>query len=97
MRCSRCGKEMVSTTGGNYYCHSCSMAINDLVDRASNCDMPMPQGFDEQKGWICPVCGRGLAPWVDYCPCHEVETYAMSTEAVYKELKGLFELNDKKS
>ena len=19
--------------------------------------------------WICPVCGRGMAPWVDYCPC----------------------------
>ena len=69
MQCLRCGKEMVNTTGGNYHCPSCNMAVNDLVYRPSNCDMPMPQGFGEQKGWICPVCGRGLAPWVDYCPC----------------------------
>lgn len=69
MQCIRCGKEMANTTGGNYHCPSCNMAVNDLVYRPSNCDIPMPQGFGEQKGWICPVCGRGLAPWVDYCPC----------------------------
>ena len=69
MQCIRCGKEMVNTTGGNYHCPSCNMAINDLLYRPSNCEIPMPQGFGEQKGWICPVCGRGLAPWVDYCPC----------------------------
>jgi hypothetical protein len=41
------------------------------VHRPSNCDIPMPQGFGEQKGWICPVCGRGVAPWVDSCPCQK--------------------------
>ena len=25
-----------------------------------------------QRGWICPVCGSGLAPWVDKCPCMNV-------------------------
>lgn len=20
-------------------------------------------------GWVCPVCGRGLSPWISYCPC----------------------------
>lgn len=20
-------------------------------------------------GWICPVCGRGCAPWLSTCPC----------------------------
>jgi hypothetical protein len=20
-------------------------------------------------GWVCPVCGRGMAPWADSCPC----------------------------
>lgn len=21
-------------------------------------------------GWICPKCGRALAPWVSECPCY---------------------------
>lgn len=68
MRCIVCGTNMNSTTGGNYHCPTCGHTINDLVFRPSNCDMPMPQGFGEQ-GWICPVCGRGLAPWISCCPC----------------------------
>lgn len=81
MQCIRCGKEMVNTTGGNYHCPSCDMAVNDLVYRPSNCDMPVPQGFGEQKGWICPVCGRGLAPWTSFCPCQSdfKITYGTST------------------
>lgn len=23
------------------------------------------------EGWICPKCGRGLAPWVSECPCYK--------------------------
>ena len=23
-----------------------------------------------EVGWICPVCGRGLAPSTPYCPCN---------------------------
>ena len=71
MRCIVCGKEMETTTSGNYYCQSCGHAFNDLVYRSSNYDMPLPQGFGKQEGWICPVCGRGVAPWVDYCPCRQ--------------------------
>lgn len=73
MNCMRCGSDMIATTGGNYYCGKCSLSINDLVYRPSNCDMPTPQGFGEGKGWICPVCGRGLAPWVSCCPCANEE------------------------
>ena len=68
MQCIRCGKEIEITTGGNYHCPSCGFAVNDLVYRPSEWK-PFPHGFGEQKGWICPVCGRGVAPWVDYCPC----------------------------
>lgn len=27
----------------------------------------LPRG---EVGWICPVCGRGLAPSTSYCPCN---------------------------
>ena len=66
MKCIRCGAEMNSTTGGNYTCPKCGMEVNDLLYRPQNCDMP---GFGKQKGWICPVCGRGVAPWASSCPC----------------------------
>ena len=85
MRCIVCGKEMTNTLGGNYHCENCGHAVNDLVNRPSNCDIPMPQGFGEQKGWICPVCGRGVAPWVDYCPCRQdasVINVTTTTESV---------------
>ena len=38
--------------------------------------MPGPAGIPHiapsrgEVGWICPVCGRGLAPSTSYCPCH---------------------------
>ena len=28
---------------------------------------PTPRG---EVGWICPVCGRGLAPSMSWCPCY---------------------------
>lgn len=26
------------------------------------------------EGWICPKCGRALAPWMPECPCNDVKT-----------------------
>jgi hypothetical protein len=48
-----------------------NMADDKPIGGLSNCDMPLPQGFGKQEGWICPVCGRGVAPWVDVCPCRQ--------------------------
>ena len=36
MKCILCGKEMTPTTGGNYYCVSCDIRLNDLVYRKTN-------------------------------------------------------------
>lgn len=80
MKCVRCGKIFASHTDGPEICWDCYLKDFDnyLKDnftedlstgRPSNCDIPMPQSFGKQKGWICPVCGRGVAPWVDCCPC----------------------------
>ena len=81
MNCTICGKQMNYTGFGNYRCQECGHALSDLVDRPSNCDIPMPQGLGKQEGWICPVCGRGVAPWMDYCPCQSdwKITYGTST------------------
>lgn len=26
--------------------------------------------YDIKYGWVCPVCGRGVAPDQPVCPCH---------------------------
>ena len=77
---------MKNTSGGNYHCDNCGYGVNDLVYRPSNCDIPTPQSFGKQEGWICPVCGRGVAPWVDYCPCQSdwKITYGTGLDNVYK-------------
>lgn len=31
------------------------------------------------EGWICPRCGRGLAPWVGECPCWLTKTITTNT------------------
>lgn len=84
MRCIRCGKEMfTSSTNGDNICFECKKNSynNSHIYIPNNCDIPMPQGFGKQEGWICPVCGRGVAPWVDYCPCQSdfKITYGTST------------------
>jgi len=25
----------------------------------------------ENKGWECPVCGNGIAPWIKSCDCKQ--------------------------
>ncbi len=42
------------------------------------------------EGWVCPVCGRGLAPWVTECPCYKeppVIKFDGDIEALKKQLE----------
>lgn len=110
MKCFTCGTEMVSTTGG-WYCPKCQQSVNvcgftaertnrDVLTPApSSCDLPLPQAFGQQRGWICPLCGRALAPWVSMCPCTSSEiSYGTDTDSgsskTVDELEELFRLND---
>ena len=27
-----------------------------------------------KEGWVCPRCGRALAPWMSECPCYRTRT-----------------------
>ena len=109
MQCVRCGKNFSSHTDGSEVCWDCYMKDYDdyvkqnfsealLTMQPSNCDLPLPNGFGKQEGWICPVCGRGLAPWVSFCPCQSDMkiTYGTSTTTDIDELNELFRLNDQR-
>ena len=66
MKCMSCGTEMNSTIGGNYTCPKCGQGVNDGVYKlftSNTCREPL--------GWICPKCGKVLAPWKAECDCHE--------------------------
>lgn len=88
MRCIRCNEEMDSTTGGSYICHKCGLEFNDLVYRSQDYEVPPHQSF-VKRGWVCPLCGRGVSPWIDFCPCKSdlKITYGAGTE--YENLKKI--------
>ena len=31
------------------------------------------------NGWICPICGRGLSPYIMICPCHDENSWSKTT------------------
>ena len=97
MNCIICGAEMNSTTDGNYTCSKCRMEIHDLLNRQQSCDTSLCQKFDKKEGWICPVCGRGIAPWVDYCPCqiNKNITWVATTGQTNYKAQNKIEDNDK--
>ena len=71
--CAKCGRYF-ETSKQTDYCSECERP------KISTCDMPLP-GVGKQEGWICPVCGRGVAPWTSFCPCQSdwKITYGTST------------------
>ena len=67
-----------------------------LDNNVKNCDMPVPDSFGQQYGWICPVCGKGLAPWVRECSCVNNNNNTMndiSTRISYSEPMPEYKFN----
>lgn len=97
MKCIICGTEMNSTTDGNYTCPICGKEDYYSVYKPQSYDTSLPQDFDKKEGWVCPVCGRGVAPWVDYCPCKidgNITWVATTAQTNYK-AQNKIEDNDK--
>jgi hypothetical protein len=60
--CALHGVEM--STAGCYMCNN-----------PTNIQWPQPQTeWPSPKGWQCPVCGKGNAPFISECNCHLSET-----------------------
>ena len=76
IKCPKCGSHEVEVEWGmcltsypaqfRAHCKTCESSF--LTSEVSNI-IPQTQGFEAPKGWICPVCGRGVAPYVQVCPC----------------------------
>lgn len=49
----------------NYILCSCGKKDKDV----SECKDCKPQKTNGMKGWVCPVCGRGVSPFTSFCPC----------------------------
>lgn len=54
----------------------CPSESNDVIfgngkgnDNICACGKYKPSAQPMQRGWICPVCGRGLSPLTMFCPC----------------------------
>lgn len=75
--CPKCGKpltlktNMVLTTYPPQYqfeCDNCGY-IGYSGSLPTNIDPYMPSQYSTNRdGWICPICGTPISPYIDYCP-----------------------------
>lgn len=54
------------TTKDSIYRQKPEDTTGGLSSSQSYGNYQLPRG---EVGWICPICGRGLAPSTSYCPC----------------------------
>jgi len=44
---------------------------DDAVEAIEGLPSAQPeQRIPQMRGWVCPVCGRGLSPYTSVCPCN---------------------------
>jgi hypothetical protein len=61
------------TSGGSYHCAGCgaTMISPGYSGYCSVCHYNRNIWYkqDTKIGWVCPVCGRGISPFITKCPC----------------------------
>lgn len=67
-KCNTCGADTMSFSDGTYICPKGH--INIPTYEPQSCDMPLPENFGTQYGWICPRCGKVNSPYVNSCGCN---------------------------
>ena len=93
--CPRCGasevyrdntKVLTSNPAQNRYeCKACGKVWSAHSDReavhpAFSCSALINDYFGAQTGWICPKCGKVLAPWMSECDCYLKTTAPAGTK-----------------
>lgn len=58
------------TAPDGYWCETCGLWRRYNRPHICNTLPPIPPIFGS-RGWVCPVCQRGVAPGVKVCPCQE--------------------------
>lgn len=65
------------TVGDVLTCPSCGQPILTTVNGTHACVSPSEPL--RAQGWVCPVCGKGNAPFVAQCPCQGRGTVSTTT------------------
>ena len=59
---------------------------NDIVnDTVTGAAKAKSYNVPAMQGWICPVCGRGLSPYTNVCPCKDFKGWNITCQTVEKE------------
>ena len=53
----------------------------EAVHPAFSCSALINEYFGAQFGWICPKCGKVLAPWMSECDCYRKMTAPAATKS----------------
>ena len=67
----------------NAYMAELRRNANDIVkDKITGTSKSESYNVPAMQGWVCPVCGRGLSPYIRVCPCKDVKGWDITCQTV---------------